>query len=146
MTFPDTLQAIRTRLSYWWILIATGAIFIVSQTTIGLLVEAIGPLDIIRLQVTESTASGYLATFHRWEAEGLMPFYRAHFIIDGVHWIWYTLLLLTMLSLALTAANAPRTWNALLLLPIIAGPCDALENTIQQVFLSDPGYATIGHL
>jgi hypothetical protein len=52
-------------------------------------------------------------------------------------------LLLALLSLALKHSDAPARYNRVLLLPLVAGPCDALENAIQHIFLSEPGHVAV---
>ena len=143
MSFSQLLATLRERFGYLWLVLAFGAIYLISQVTIGVLLEHVDPAAIGKLQVSGFTASSYIETFTRWEASGVMAFYRAHFVVDGIHWLWYTLLLLSLLSLAMKKAQAPAHYNALLVLPMIAGPCDALENSIQKIFLSEPGYVTI---
>ena len=72
-----------------------------------------------------------------------MPFYRSHLIFDDIHWIWYSVMLTSLMALAMNAADSPPQRNPLLLMPLIAGLCDALENSMQKVFLSDPNFATV---
>jgi len=143
MTLKTFLEKVRNTLGQLWMVLVFGTVYLVSQITIGALLEQAGPRDIGILQVTGFTADTYIDTFQRWEAKGTMPFYRAHFVVDGIHWLWYTLSLLALLSFALQRANAPPHYNAVLVLPLIAGPCDALENAIQHIFLSEPDYVAI---
>lgn len=143
MSFSQFLRTLRERLGYLWLVLVFGAIYLISQITIAVVLGPADPRAIMTLQLSGFSASSYMETFTAWENSGAMAFYRAHFLIDGIHWLWYTLLLLALLSLALKQTQAPARYNTLLVLPMIAGPCDALENAIQQIFLSQPGYATI---
>lgn len=143
MSLGTLLSALRHHGSHGWIAFAFGTIYLISQGTIAALLENLGALELLMLQVSAVTAERYHEVFAQWDIQGLMPFYRAHFMIDNIHWVWYTGLLLTLLAISLEAANAPSRLNAVLVAPIVAGLCDVLENSVQQIFLSDAAYATV---
>jgi hypothetical protein len=88
MPLSVLLENLRKTFSHPWMALVFGVIYLVSQITIGALLEHLGPAEIGRLQVTGFSAGTYIETFSRWEASGVMPFYRAHFVVDGMHWLW----------------------------------------------------------
>lgn len=55
----------------------------------------------------------------------------------------YAIALSALLALALDAARLSARWNVVLLFPLLAGIQDAVENGLQHVFLSQPGYSTM---
>ena len=126
-----------------WLAAVFGTIYLVSQIVIANIADHVGPEEILALQTTGFSASDYRAAFARWDAAGTMPFYRAHFVFDDLHWLWYAIALGALLALGLDAARLSRRWNAVLLMPFAAGLLDCLENGLQHVFLLDPGYVTI---
>lgn len=136
-------QKARDILGHWWVVLVFGTICMVSQGIIGAMVAPIGALQLVSLQVTAATAADYLTTFGQWQEAGLIPFYRAHLIFDGIHWLWYVITLAALLALALKRAGAGERASFLLAIPVLAGMCDLLENTLQQVFLSDAAFATV---
>lgn len=143
MTWRQFMGGYRERMAYWWIALGFGAIYLISQVTIGVVLEHIGPLDIGRLQVTGFTAEYYRETFARWQSTGAMAFYRAHFIFDGIHWLWYALSLTAFLAIGMRANAVSSTYDWILALPLVAGLCDCYENHVQLIFLSDPTYQTV---
>ena len=137
------LDRVRERLASGWVLAVFGAIYLVSQVVIANLADRVGPDEILALQTSGFTASDYRATFARWDAAGTMPFYRAHFVFDDLHWLWYALSLGALLALGLDAARLSRRWNPVLVIPFAAGLLDCLENGLQHVFLLQPDYVTV---
>lgn len=143
MPLHRALELYRKTFAYWWLALSFGCVYLLSQVTIGALIQQLGPQDIGKLQISAFTARDYLETFTHWERSGVMPFYRAHFTVDGIHWLWYSISLTAWLALAMDAARVASRYNAALLLPLVAGLCDCLENAIQHIFLSDPQFRTI---
>jgi hypothetical protein len=72
-----------------------------------------------------------------------MAFYRAHFLLDDVHWIWYTMFLTTVLCRLFDRFEISSDRNWFLLLPLASGLLDWYENHLQHVFLSSPDFSTI---
>ena len=83
------------------------------------------------------------ALFGAWEASGDMAFYRAHFLLDDVHWIWYTMFLTAALCRLFDRFEISSEHNWFLLLPLASGLLDWYENHLQHVFLSSADFATI---
>lgn len=143
MELNQLLARYRNVMSHQWIVFVFGGIYLLSQVIILVVLEHVGSIEVGVLQLTGFTSDDYSETFNRWSSSGSMVFYKAHFIVDGVHWVWYSILLTALLALAMNAKNIDANYNCLLLLPLVAGLCDAAENTIQLVFLSDPLFQTI---
>ncbi len=72
-----------------------------------------------------------------------MDFYRAHFILDDIHWIWYAGLFTALLCRLFEHHGVEHKYDWVLLLPLGSGLLDWYENHLQHVFLSAPDFATI---
>lgn len=143
MSFGSFTGCLRSILAQKWIATVFVLVYLISQVTIGLQIEEIGSVNFLKLQVATYTADAYKLTFAQWQQAGVMPFYHSHLIFDSVHWVWYAVSLAALLALSMNAGGVPESRNFLMVIPFIAGICDLFENTLQHVFLSDPGYATI---
>ena len=137
-----SLSNLRKQLGRTWLIILFGVAYAISQITILVI---LGPIaeSMLQLQVTGVSADSYLAVFRDWEASGAMAFYRSHFILDDVHWIFYTGLFTTALCRLFNRHGIAHKHNWLLLLPLGSGLLDWYENSLQHVFLSAPDFATI---
>ncbi|MBI4970404.1 MAG: hypothetical protein HZC17_00985 [Candidatus Omnitrophica bacterium] len=120
--------------SIWWVLFF-GATYLVSQAVIIHLLQPIGAKDFLSLQLCFSKKF-YLHMIQAWQASGQIVAYKAHFLIDWFHPIWYTLFLTSALATVFNAKSVPAEWNKLLFLPLIAGIADELENLMQIFLLS----------
>ncbi len=143
MSAASTLGTVRRTLARGWLALSSAVIYLVSQLVIAAQLEHLGAYRVFELQVTGFRAADYLRTFASWQKQGVMPFYRSHLIFDDIHWIWYTVMLTSVMALAMNAADSPPQRDPLLVMPIVAGLCDLLENSLQRVFLSDPQFATV---
>lgn len=119
-----------------------GITYLVSQVTILILVKPLGG-QLAELQLFGFSAERYLAIFHAWEAAGVMPAYRAHFVLDDVHWIWYAGFFTTLLCRLFERARIPHRLDWVLLLPLVSGLADWYENGLQHVFLDAPDFSTL---
>lgn len=137
------LERARALLSHKGLLALFAGIYAISQLVIAILVHPLGTPRMVGLQLTGFTAADYASTFAAWEAAGVMPFYHAHLVFDDVHWIWYAIALSALLAAGLDAARLSGRWNLVLLFPPLAGIQDCIENGLQHVFLSQPGYAAL---
>ena len=137
-----TLSSLRSTLGVGWLITMFGVAYIISQVSI---IQILGPIEeaMILLQVSGISADDYLAVFKSWDESGEMAFYRAHFILDDVHWIWYAGLFTTALCRLFDKHDVSARFNWLLLLPLASGLLDWYENQLQHVFLSAPDYSTI---
>lgn len=148
--FSGTLGGMATRVGEHWrqrlgrsrLIVFFAVTSVVSQAAVSLpLRPIIGTF--FELQVTASTAEAYRATFAGWQAAGHLDAYRQHLWIDALHWVWYTGLLTTLLCRLFEANDIGRRWNGLLVLPLVAGLSDCLENAMQFVFLSGADFSNI---
>ena len=142
MTDRLSLANLRGELGRTWLIILFAVSYVISQITIIII---LGPIEdaMILLQTTGVTVEQYLSVFREWDASGGMAFYRAHFILDDVHWIWYAGLFTTLLSRLFERHGIAHKYNWVLLLPLASGLLDWFENRLQHVFLSTADYATI---
>lgn len=129
------LARLREVLDSWPLIAALGAVYLVSQIAIGVIVHPLGS-DMLAVQ-TSLSADAVRAIFARWDAAGLTGVYASHYTLDAVHPLWYGALLAALLAKALAANEAPAKWNALLLVPLVAALCDVLENQLHLGFLAD---------
>ena len=142
MTNRLSLDNMRRELDRTWIIVLFGVAYLISQVTIIII---LGPIEdaMIKLQTTGTTVADYLAVFNAWEASGDMAFYRAHFLLDDVHWIWYTIFLTALLCRLFDRFEISGERNWFLLLPLASGLLDWYENRLQHVFLSSADFTTI---
>ena len=137
------LAKLRRRLALpGWLVALVAGVYAVSQATILVILHPLGA-SIARLQCCAFSADATVATFRAWEAAGLMPAYRAHFVLDDVHWVWYAGLATALLCRLFEHQRVAHRHDWVLLLPLFSGLCDAYENRLQHVFLSAPDYAAI---
>ena len=142
MTNNLSLSNLRQELGRTWIIVLFGVAYLISQVTI---IVILGPIEdaMIKLQTTGFSASDYVSVFGAWEASGDMALYRAHFVLDDVHWVWYTILFTAVLSRLFDRFEVSSKYNWFLLLPLASGLLDWYENRLQHVFLSSADYHTI---
>ena len=137
-----SLDTLREELGRTWIIVLFGIVYLVSQITIILI---LGPIEdaMLKLQLTGISVTDYVSVFGAWEASGDMAFYRAHFILDDVHWIWYSVLFTAVLCRLFDRFEISSARNWFLLLPLASGLLDWYENRLQHVFLSSADFSTI---
>lgn len=137
-----SLDVLRHRFDQGWIITAAGLAYVVSQATILVI---LGPIAdaMFRLQLLGVSASEYVAVFGAWQASGEIAFYRAHFVLDDVHWVWYSVFFTALLSRLFNRFEVSPAWNWILLLPVASGLLDWFENRLQHVFLSADEFTTI---
>jgi hypothetical protein len=136
------LTNIRVQLGRIWLIALFGIAYIISQTTILLI---LGPINeaMLELQLGGTSAAEYLTVFRDWVTSGDMDFYRAHFILDDPHPIWYAGLFTTLLCWQFERLNVSHKYNWMLLLPLGSGLLDWYENKLQHIFLSTSDFSTI---
>ena len=142
MTDTLSLANLRTELGRTWLIVLFGIAYAISQITILVI---LGPIEdaMIKLQTTGTTVADYLAVFNAWEATGAMAFYRGHFLLDDVHWIWYAMFFTTALCRLFDRCEISSDRNWFLLLPLASGLLDWYENHLQHVFLNSSDFSTI---
>ncbi len=142
MTDALSLANLRRELGRPWFIVVFGVAYVISQVTI---IAVLRPIEdaMIRLQTTGTSASDYIAVFGAWQESGQMAAYRAHFILDDLHWIWYAGLFTALLAWLFERQSVSHRHDWVLLLPLASGLLDWYENQLQHVFLSSPDFATI---
>ena len=142
MTNVTSLDNLRRELGRTWIIVLFGIAYLISQVTIIII---LGPIEdaMIKLQVSGTSVADYLAVFGAWEASGDMAFYRAHFLLDDFHWVWYTVFLTALLCRLFDRFEISSERNWFLVLPLASGLLDWYENHLQHVFLSSADFSTI---
>ena len=142
MTNVLSLENLRRELGRTWVIALFGMAYLISQVTIIII---LGPIEdaMLNLQVSGTFVVDYMSVFGAWEASGDMASYRAHFILDDVHWIWYTIFFTALLSRLFDRFEISSTRNWFLVLPLASGLLDWYENRLQHIFLSDEDFTTI---
>ena len=142
MTNVLSLENLRRELGQTWVIALFGMAYLISQVTIIII---LGPIEdaMLNLQVSGTSVADYAAVFGAWEASGDMAFYRAHFILDDVHWIWYTIFFTALLCRLFDRFEISSSRNWFLVLPLASGLLDWYENRLQHIFLSAEDFTTI---
>ena len=142
MTNVLSLNNLRQELGRTWIIVLFGIAYLVSQVTI---IMILGPIEdaMMKLQMTGTSVIDYTSVFGAWEASGDMALYRAHFLLDDFHWVWYTIFLTALLCRLFDRFEISSERNWFLLLPLASGLLDWYENRLQHVFLSSADFSTI---
>ena len=142
MTNSLSLDNLRRELDRTWIIALFGIAYLVSQVTIILI---LGPIEdaMLNLQMTGISVADYISVFGAWEASGNMAFYRAHFLLDDFHWVWYTIFFTALLCRLFDRFEISSERNWFLLLPLVSGLLDWYENHLQHIFLSSADFTTI---
>lgn len=137
-----SLADLRSVLGRRWLIVVFGAAYVISQVTILIILVPLGH-DMARLQILGASAETCLEIYRGWEAAGVMPAYRAHFVLDDVHWVWYAALMTTLLCRLFDRHRVAKRYDWFLVLPLAAGLCDWYENHLQHVFLSTADYSMV---
>jgi len=142
MTNGISLDYLRRELGRTWIIVLFGIAYLISQVTIIII---LGPIEdaMLHLQITGTSVADYMSVFGAWEASGDMAFYRAHFLLDDFHWVWYTIFFTALLSRLFDRFEISSERNWFLLLPLASGLLDWYENHLQHVFLSSADFTAI---
>jgi hypothetical protein len=132
----------RRELGRTWIITLFGIVYLISQVTIVII---LGPIEdaMLKLQITGTSVADYLSVFGAWQASGDMAIYRAHFLLDDVHWIWYTIFFTALLCRLFDRFEISSDRNWFLWLPLASGLLDWYENHLQHFFLSAENFSTI---
>jgi len=142
MTNSISLDNLRQELGRTWIIALFGIAYLASQVTIIII---LGPIEdaMLNLQMTGTSVTDYTSVFGAWEASGDMAFYRAHFLLDDFHWVWYTIFFTALLCRLFDRFEISSDRNWFLLLPLASGLLDWYENHLQHIFLSAADFRTI---
>lgn len=133
---------LRQTLGRTWLIVLFGLAYLASQATILIIVAPLGSA-LAELQCFGFSAEKYLAVFRHWDATGAMAAYRAHFVLDDVHWVWYSAFFTVLLCRLFERHRVSHRFDWLLILPLASGLLDWYENQLQHVFLSSSDYSTI---
>ena len=126
-----------------WVPVFFGIAFALSLIALLAILAPIGVGSFLSLQCLTFSADDYVTLFSRWQAEGVLVSYRAHLVLDDVHWLWCSVLATALLARVLEANAVSARWNFVLLLPLASGLLDWFENRVQHVFLDTEGFAAI---
>lgn len=137
-----SLSRLRRELGQTWLVVLFGIIYLISQVTILIIVEPLGG-QFAELQCCGFSAERYVEVFRHWEETGVMAAYRAHFVLDDVHWIWYAGFFTFLLCRLFERNRLPHRLDWVLLLPLASGLLDWYENKLQHVFLSSADFSAI---
>jgi hypothetical protein len=105
--------------------------------------EGIGWVDFLRLQCLGFHAGDYFRVFGQWETDGMMELYRAHLILDDLHWVCYRVFFTAALARLFDSNGIPNKYDFVLVFPLGSGLLDLFENRFQHFFLNTPDFATV---
>jgi len=114
-----------------------GLLFIISQLSIAMIISSLGPENMLTLQTTFSKEV-FKDILEKWGSEGIQT-YKKHFYIDFFHPFIYGIFLSSFFAF-LTAGlrkKSLKLYLVVFLLPLIAGLCDIIENTLHLILLSN---------
>jgi hypothetical protein len=137
-----SLPQLRMILGRVWLAWLFGIAYLVSQITILVIVEPLGS-SFLELQCFGFSAERSIEIFRHWEEIGAMEAYRAHFALDDVHWVWYSVFFTVVLCSLFERRQIPHRFNWLLLLPLTSGLLDWYENQLQHVFLNSNDFSGV---
>jgi hypothetical protein len=137
-----SIRSLSRSLGRTWLIVGLGLAYLVSQLAILATLGRIGP-ELLRLQCLGFSAAETLRVFRGWEASGALNAYRAHFLLDDVHWLWYAGFFTAVLGRLFERRGVTQRLDWILALPLASGLLDFFENRIQHVFLSAPDFSTI---
>ena len=126
---------LRNRLGTLRAFLILGLGYSVSQTVILIILRPLGLETFLHLQVSFSK-DFYLQTFNAWKSQGVFLFYSLHLYPDLLHPIWYSLFLISAMACLLKYEPAGERLQGILILPVISGLADYVENALQFVILS----------
>jgi hypothetical protein len=125
-----------------WVIALLGVTHVASQLAILVTLAPVSS-EMLRLQCLGFSAERTLAIFRGWEASGAIDAYRAHFLFDDFHWLWYAGFFTALLGRLFERRAVSHRFDWILLLPLASGLLDLLENQIQHVFLGAPGFSAV---
>ena len=118
------------------IIVLFGTLYLVSQTIIGIIIQDLNLILFLKAQTTFSKTV-FLDLLAQWHQAGLMPDYLHHFYFDFLHPLWYAGFLGALMAKAMNLNQIPYKFNFLLLMPVVAGLLDLVENSFHILFISD---------
>ena len=126
---------LREKLQSYRAVTVLGAFFLVTQTVIAVILNPLGVGTFLKLQLSLSR-DFYVTTFESWKTQGVFNRYLLHFYPDSLFPLFFSLFFFSALACLLKGEpDSPRT-RFLLVLPLISGFSDYVENAIQFVILS----------
>ena len=130
------MEKLREKMDSTRIIIITGALYLISQAAIGMILQPVGIGPFMRLQ-TSLSEDAVSSIINEWYQADIARFYLQHFYLDFLHPLWYSLFLVSCMSKIFNIQSLPGKWNYLLLLPFIAGIFDLIENILHLLFFSN---------
>lgn len=137
-----TIRSLSQSLGRTWLIVLFGLAYLVSQLAILVTIDQIGS-ELLRLQCFGFSAAETLRIFRAWQEIGALDAYRAHFLLDDVHWFWYAGFFTALLGRLFERRGVTHRLDWILVLPLASGLLDFFENKIQQVFLGTPDFSMI---
>lgn len=143
------LAALRARSSMPSMVLFFAAMFLLSQLSIGVVLEPVGLDRVLQLQTTLSTET-FTALVADMYRHGTVEAYLAHYYYDFLHPVWYATLLALVLAAAMNRAALSPQANRWLLVPFVAGLLDLLENGLHIYMVVDtaniaPAWVLLGN-
>lgn len=116
-------------------------LFLASQASITVVLQPVGTAEVLALQTTLS-AEDFRARVADLHARHAINAYIGHYYYDFLHPLWYAGLLALLLGRAFDRQAVPATRNGWLLLPLLAGALDLVENSLHLYMVLDSANIT----
>ena len=133
----------RKKVSSTPITVIFGILFLISQITILTVLSELDLKEVFTFQTTFSK-DFVKDTIIMWRDKDLLDIYKIHFYMDFFHPLLYSIFLCSLIARILEEIKAPQKLNFLLLIPMLAGSLDILENILHLIFISDVDSITTG--
>ncbi len=133
-------SSLRQKLANSRLFFIFGCLFLASQLLIAYIISPLDGARLVQLQTTFSVTT-FQQIIADWESQNLLRFFYQHQIFDlFLHPVWYSIFLGAGLALSMNAAKIAEKYNAVLILPFIAGICDVLENSMHLILITYPDF------
>ncbi len=130
------LKTFRYRFAHTRVIVFFGLLYAVSQISLAIIIHDLDTLLFLKAQTTFS-ADVLKDLLTQWDQAGLMPHYRHHFYLDFFHPFWYAMFLAAFLAKAMNLNQLPDKFTPLLLMPVVAGGMDLVENCFHVFYIAD---------
>lgn len=139
----DFTSLIRTKANRPSVVLFFAGIFVVSQLSISAVVGPVGIGHVLQLQTTLSVDEFTLLVNNMYQ-RGVESAYVGHYYYDFLHPIWYGGLLALLMGRGFNRQAIPASRNLWLLLPLVAGLADVVENGMHLYMVIDTANIAAG--
>lgn len=128
---------LRNTVGNWKTIAILGIAYGVSQAIIGSILHPLGTSTVLELQTTLSVET-FSQIIEQWRTAGMLDTYWRHYLLDFIHPALYGGFLAAMLAKGFDLNNVDARHDNALLVPVIAGALDLVENLCHVAMLTTP--------